>query len=69
MVYTRGLKGEYDMWKASGCSGWGWDEVKRHFLMSEKCLDVGADSEVHGTLGVWLPVFHMLFLLNRLAVR
>jgi len=64
MIYTRGLKGEYDMWKASGCPGWGWDEVKGCFLKSEKCLDARVDSDVHGTLGVWRPVFLMLFRLQ-----
>lgn len=53
MIYTRGLKAEYDMWKASGCSGWGWNDVKASFLKSERCLDAGADSDVHGTLGEW----------------
>jgi len=52
MIYTRGLKAEYDMWKASGCPGWGWNEVKGCFLKSERCLDAGVDSDVHGTLGV-----------------
>lgn len=52
MIYTRGLQVEYDMWKASGCPGWGWSEVKGCFLKSERCLDAGANLDVHGTLGV-----------------
>jgi choline dehydrogenase-like flavoprotein len=69
MIYTRGLKAEYDMWKASGCPGWGWNEVKGCFLKSERCLDAGADLDVHGTLGVWLPAFFVLFRFTKVFVR
>jgi choline dehydrogenase len=61
MIYTRGLRAEYDMWKASGCPGWGWNEVKGSFLKSERCLDAGADLDVHGTLGMCLSAFFVLF--------
>lgn len=61
MIYTRGHQAEYDMWKASGCPGWGWSDVKGCFLKSERCLDAGPDLDVHGTRGVCFPVSFVLF--------
>lgn len=35
MVYTRGLRGDYDAWRDSGCPGWGFDDIFPYFLKSE----------------------------------
>lgn len=56
MIYLRGLKKEYDMWKdKTGCKGWGWDDVSTTFKKSERALGDGnecVDEDVHGTTGV-----------------
>jgi len=36
MLYVRGHRDDYDGWRdASGCGGWGWDEVLPYFVRSE----------------------------------
>ena len=35
MVYTRGLRGDYDAWMHGGCPGWGFDDIFPYFLKSE----------------------------------
>lgn len=52
MLYTRGLKKEYDIWEESGCPGWGWKDVGKCFMKSERAPDHDADPNVHGTNGV-----------------
>ncbi|KIJ33856.1 GMC oxidoreductase [Sphaerobolus stellatus SS14] len=54
MLYTRGLKQEYDMWKDAGFEGWGWEDMKRNFIKSERSL-MGAeiDEDIHGKNGEW----------------
>lgn len=49
MIYMRGQPEDYDGWKASGCYGWGWDDVLPHFMRCED-QERGADN-YHGTGG------------------
>ncbi|MES2096575.1 MAG: GMC family oxidoreductase N-terminal domain-containing protein [Pseudomonadota bacterium] len=35
MVYIRGQAEDYDQWQASGCDGWGWDDVLPVFKRGE----------------------------------
>ncbi len=35
MIYMRGQAADYDGWRQSGCTGWGWDEVLPYFLRAE----------------------------------
>lgn len=42
MVYMRGAPREYDDWAAGGCTGWGWDNIGRHFVALEDHV-LGAD--------------------------
>ncbi len=35
MVYMRGQAADYDGWRQSGLSGWGWDDVLPYFLKHE----------------------------------
>jgi len=49
MVYIRGHRADYDEWAASGCQGWGWDDLLPYFLRAED-NERGA-SAVHGAGG------------------
>lgn len=49
MVYIRGDRADYDQWAASGCTGWGWDDVLPLFRKSE-AYD-GPPDQTHGNLG------------------
>ncbi|WP_417722568.1 GMC family oxidoreductase [Salipiger sp.] len=49
MVYTRGHRDEYDAWERMGCTGWGFDDLRPHFLKSEGSYREG--SQHHGTHG------------------
>lgn len=52
MIYTRGLRQEYDQIKEVGLRGWGWEDVKGLFMKSEKALGPGEiDQDVHGVNG------------------
>lgn len=46
MLYVRGLKSDYDLWRQMGCPGWSWDDVLPIFQKSESF--VGGANEVHG---------------------
>ncbi len=35
MVYMRGAPQDYDEWASAGCTGWGWDQIGRHFVALE----------------------------------
>ncbi|KAL7278106.1 hypothetical protein ACG7TL_008077 [Trametes sanguinea] len=64
MLYTRGLPEEYERWKeALGEEAekeqWGWEEMKRCFLKSEKA-DVQVEG-VHSTTGLWRNRTHADF--------
>jgi choline dehydrogenase-like flavoprotein len=49
MVYVRGAPADYDGWAAAGCTGWGWDNIGRHFVALED-HELGSD-EWRGTGG------------------
>ena len=50
MLYVRGHRDDYDEWRdASGCEGWGWDDVLPFFRRSEDNTR-GAD-DLHGADG------------------
>ena len=35
MVYVRGAPADYDGWRDLGCTGWGWDDIGKHFVALE----------------------------------
>jgi choline dehydrogenase len=47
--YVRGQRGDYEAWRASGCIGWGFDDLFPYFLKSEHFE--GPPSAVHGSNG------------------
>jgi choline dehydrogenase len=49
MVYVRGTRADYDEWAASGCAGWGFDDVLPFFRKMET-FD-GPPSQFHGSHG------------------
>ncbi|MCO6383912.1 GMC family oxidoreductase [Oceanicola sp. 502str15] len=49
MIYMRGQAADYDQWRQSGCTGWGWDDVLPLFRKSEN--HYGPASEAHGKGG------------------
>ncbi len=49
MVYCRGHRKDYDLWAATGATGWGWDDVFPWFLKSED--QERGPSEWHGAGG------------------
>ena len=51
MLYLRGQAADYNGWRQSGLTGWGWDDVLPYFLKSEDYVE-GA-SEFHGSDGEW----------------
>jgi choline dehydrogenase len=55
MVYVRGHPTDYESWKASGCDGWGWDEMRDCFIALEN-HELGASSSrgANGPLRVTL---------------
>lgn len=51
MVYVRGAPMDYDCWEASGCAGWGWNEIGKCFAELED-HELGADDDaVRGSGG------------------
>ena len=51
MIYMRGQAADYDGWRQTGLTGWGWDDVLPYFKRSEDYVD-GA-SDLHGVGGEW----------------
>ncbi|PVG01351.1 alcohol oxidase [Serendipita vermifera] len=61
MFFDRGSKGDYDLWKALGNQGWGWDDLLPYFKKSEtfhppdpalaQQLRLTYDPNAHGTSG------------------
>ncbi|WP_368186453.1 GMC family oxidoreductase [Aestuariibius sp. HNIBRBA575] len=49
MLYVRGHQTDYDEWAAMGCDGWGWKDVKPHFLRYER--NQNGPSDLHGGAG------------------
>ena len=35
LLYVRGQKEDFDLWRQLGCTGWGWDDVLPYFRRSE----------------------------------
>jgi choline dehydrogenase len=53
MIYMRGQARDYDQWRQSGNTGWGWDDVLPYFLKSEDQAAVPADETMHHAGGEW----------------
>ena len=51
MLYLRGQAADYDGWRQTGLTGWGWDDVLPYFLKPEDYF-AGADA-LHGAGGEW----------------
>lgn len=51
MLYLRGQAADYDGWRQTGLTGWGWDDVLPYFLKSEDYID--GESKMHATGGEW----------------
>jgi len=49
LVYSRGIRGDYDLWREGGCTGWGFDDILPYFKKSERFS--GPASQFHGSLG------------------
>ncbi|MEE1923309.1 FAD-dependent oxidoreductase [Pseudomonas sp. 148P] len=49
MIYIRGQAEDYEEWKASGCPGWGWDDVLPVFRRCEGNARLGG--QLHGQDG------------------
>jgi len=50
MVYVRGHRRDYDLWRQAGCEGWSYDDVLPYFRRSEQHLDRPGDA-FHGESG------------------
>jgi choline dehydrogenase len=53
MVYTRGLRGDYDAWVTSGCPGWSFDDLLPYLMRAERYegARVNGAARWHGTDG------------------
>lgn len=51
MLYLRGQAADYDGWRQTGLTGWGWDDVLPYFMKSEDYVD--GPSDLHGVGGEW----------------
>ncbi len=51
MLYLRGQAADYDGWRQTGLTGWGWDDVLPYFKRSEDYVD--GPSDLHGAGGEW----------------
>jgi len=51
MIYMRGQAADFDGWRQTGCTGWGWDEVLPLYLAQED-HHAGATA-LHGAGGEW----------------
>lgn len=65
LATVRGQPEDYDCWAAADLPGWGWSDVRAHFIAAERDLDF-ADSPIHGNAGPivvtrWKPVEHSRF--------
>lgn len=58
MVYIRGAPRDFDSWEAQGCTGWGWDEMRRRFIeLEDHELGAGPDRGAGGPLKITVPEF------------
>jgi choline dehydrogenase len=58
MVYIRGAPRDFDGWEADGCTGWGWDEMRRRFIeLEDHELGPGPDRGAGGPLRITVPEF------------
>lgn len=56
MVYARGFPQDYNEWEAAGCTGWGWNEIRRCFKAIEgHQLGEAADRGASGPLKISFP--------------
>ena len=56
MVFTRGLRGDYDGWRDAGNAGWGWDDVLPYFRrMEDNDLGESPSRGIGGPLRVRRP--------------
>ncbi|KAK9509569.1 hypothetical protein O3M35_006857 [Rhynocoris fuscipes] len=56
MIYTRGIRRDYDSWAAEGLAGWSYDEILPYFLKAENTLIPQLrQSKYHGNNGP-LPI-------------
>jgi choline dehydrogenase-like flavoprotein len=55
MMYVRGHRSDYDLWRQAGNAGWGYDDVLPLFRRSEGFRGTAADADYHGSDGP-LPV-------------
>jgi choline dehydrogenase-like flavoprotein len=51
MIYMRGQAADYDGWRQRGLVGWGWEDVKPHFLRHEDHAFLAAPHHAQG--GEW----------------
>jgi choline dehydrogenase len=52
LVYCRGAPQDFDDWRRMGNVGWGWEDVKPYFEMSERRVDPQGTAHGGGTLDV-----------------
>ena len=53
MVYVRGAPEDYDAWEAAGCTGWGWDNMGRHFVeLEDHALGATPERGIGGPLKI-----------------
>jgi choline dehydrogenase-like flavoprotein len=58
MVYIRGAPRDFDGWEAAGCTGWGWEAMRRRFIeLEDHELGAGPDRGVGGPLKITVPEF------------
>ena len=51
MIYMRGQAHDYDEWRQSGLTGWGWDDVLPYFLKHEN--HAAPPNDLHRAGGEW----------------
>lgn len=49
LLYIRGQRADYDLWRQLGCDGWSWDDVAPYFRRAQH-QELG-ESEIHGVGG------------------
>ncbi len=52
LLYVRGQRADYDLWRQLGCEGWGWDDVAPYFRRSQhqergECEDHGVGGPLY----------------------